>query len=556
MIKPVLALLLLLLLPSAHAETQIIGIKGGALKNVRTRLDELQQVKSLNQYSDKELVAQIGQSLQPFGFFHSSIRISREAKLVLIQVDAGVPVRIHQVQIELTGEGSQHPQLKQLLLQPALQSGQPLSIKAYNQLKQDLAVTAEQLGYLRSSFSKAQLEIDTVNNRADISLIFDTGPLYYFGQIEFDPTYIKPELLHRFVPFQPGQVYSSAQILDLNNYLSGSGYFSSVSVKPIIGDSPTVPVRIHTEPVPKYSYSLGVGFGTDTGVRGRAGLQVVPVNRLGHKFNALAQGSQTQSAVQAQYLIPGHDPVADQYSISGNYSSLNYDSGYSNSFLASLAHLHHKQNFQRTLSLNGLYESYRYTLQTAQDQFLLYPKATLTFSKTENVLFSPSGYNLTLNGLGAGQFAMSQINVVQVSADAKAAWFIEPLRLRLYGHGIVGTTAIADINHLPLSLAMLLGGADNLKGQSFNSIGPGKYTTYGGFELQKETFKNIYLTGFYDAGTVYNPMPKQMLYDVGGGIMWVSPIGPIKAGLAQNVNQNLQSLGGSPRLVISMGPDL
>ncbi len=151
---------------------------------------------------------------------------------------------------------------------------------------------------------------------------------------------------------------------------------------------------------------------------------------------------------------------------------------------------------------------------------------------------------------------LSNLNFGQISVDAKAALMIEPLGLRLYGHTIQGITATKDINALPLSLALLLGGTDNLKGFSFNSIGPGKIITYGGFEIQKETKKNWYLIGFYDAGDVYNPAAKNFQYDVGAGLMWVSPIGPIKIGLAQAVNGRLQRTSSNPRLVISMGPDL
>jgi translocation and assembly module TamA len=101
-----------------------------------------------------------------------------------------------------------------------------------------------------------------------------------------------------------------------------------------------------------------------------------------------------------------------------------------------------------------------------------------------------------------------------------------------------------------------LGGTDNLKAYSFNSIGPGKIITYGGFEIQKEFKKNWYLVGFYDAGDVYNPSIKNIQYNIGGGLMWVSPIGPIKVGLAQAVNNKMERIGHNPRLVISMGPDL
>lgn len=343
----------------------------------------------------------------------------------------------------------------------------------------------------------------------------------------------------------------------MNNSLSGSGYFNSVLVKPQITDVQSVPVLVHLQTVSKYNYTLGAGYGTDTGVRGRAGLNIIPVNKQGHKFHALAQGSFTQNALQAQYIIPGKNPVYDQYSVTGNFSNLNYTTGYSNALLVSLAQQHKIESFKRILSINSLYESFHYILQTNNYQHMLYPKAAFSFNKTTNPLFSPSGYSITLNVLGANHFTLSKISFFQSSIDAKAALMIESWHLRLYGHTIQGVTATNNIDKLPLSLALLLGGADNLKAYSFNSIGPGRIITYTGFEIQKEIKKNWYLIGFADSGDVYNPIPQFTKYDAGGGLMWVSPIGPIKVGLAQPVTHGLQRVGGSsPRLVVNMGPDL
>lgn len=539
------------------ASFDIKGISGKVLVNVEQRLSALQQIKPLNEISQDELNNQIIKALQPFGYFRADVTVhSINNKNISISIHTGPQVRISFLKVELTGEGAQNPLLVKTLKKIPLHVGDPLLTESYNQAKQSLINSAENLGYLHGKFQKAEILIDENKNTAQIILIFDTEALYYFGQVQFDPTNINPDLLHRFVPFKYRQPYSTDEILKFNNYLSNSGYFSSVLIKPQISDTQTVPVIVHLEPISKYTYSLGAGYGTDTGIRGRAGLQVIPVNRRGHKFNALAQGSFTQNALQAQYIVPGKNPVNDQYSLTGNYSNLNYNSGYSNAYLLSLAQQHNVEHFKRVLSINGLYESYHYALQTNNNQFLLYPKAAFTFNKTTNQLFSPSGYNITFNGLGASQLTLSKISFGQFSVDAKAALMIEPLGLRIYGHTIQGITATNNINELPLSLALLLGGADNLKAASFNSIGPGRVITYTGIELQKETKKNWYLVVFADSGDVYNPSPRNIQYDAGGGLMWVSPIGPIKIGLAQAVNNHLKRVGGNPRLVISMGPDL
>lgn len=542
---------------SKSATLKISGVTGKVLANVEQRLAELQQIKPLGELSQDELRTQIIKAIQPYGYFNAQVTVSLiNAQNVTINIFSGPQIHISSIKVELIGEGREHPLLLKTLKELPLKNGDPLLTEQYNQAKQSLINTAENLGYLHATFAKSEVLINEQASTAQIILIFNTGSLYYFGQIQFDPTYISPELLHRYVPFHPGHPYSTEQILKLNDNLSNSGYFNSVLVKPQISDSQTVPVQLYLQPVSKYSYSIGAGYGTDTGPRGRAALHIIPVNRRGHKFNALAQGSFTQNALQAQYVIPGKNPVKDQYSLTGNFSNLNYNTGYSNAFLLSLGQLHNGHSFQRSLSVNGLYESFHYTLQPTSHQFLLYPKATFTFTKTHNLLFSPSGYNITFNGLGANKLTLSNLDFGQLSVDAKAAYWIDSLRLRLYGHTIQGITATRNINELPLSLALLLGGTDNLKAFSFNSIGPGRIISYGGLELQKETKKNWYVVGFYDVGNVYNPAPENTLYDLGVGVMWVSPIGPIKVGLAQSVTANLQRAGTNPRLVINMGPDL
>ena len=537
---------------AAKPSTFIVkGISGDVLANVELRLTELTELKPLNAFSEEELAYQINKALQPFGYFNSLIRISNNT----ISIQPGPRLLISALDIQLTGEGAKNPELLNTLKSLPLTVGNPLLTDNYNKAKLLLTNKAENLGFLHAEFTTATIEIDENKNTSVIRLHFNTGPLYYFGQVQFSPTSINPNLLHRFVPFRLGQPYSTDQVLKFNTALSGSGYFNSVNVKPQITNLTSVPIQVDLKPVSKYAYFLGAGYGTDTGIRGRAGLNIIPINQYGHQFSTQALGSLTQNTVQARYLIPGANPVTDEYNLTGNFSTLNYDTGYSNATLLSGAQRHHTDNFERVLSINGLYEGFYYTNFPNTYQFLLYPKASFNYKKTENKLFSPSGYNLRFNALGSSKSVLSDINMTQFSLDAKAAWMIDPLRLRLYGHTFQGVTNTRDITQLPLSLALLLGGTDNLKAYSFNSIGPGKITRYAGFEIQKETIKDWYLVGFYDVGTVYNPSLKLIQQDIGASIMWVSPVGPIKVGLAQAVDRQFKKNGGL-RLAISMGPDL
>ncbi|HBI21809.1 MAG TPA: hypothetical protein DDY37_04380 [Legionella sp.] len=549
-------------LHAAHLSSlKITGITGDPLLNVQHRLSELYTDQSIHQESLDTLRSQVAKALYPYGYFKPDISVyaGSARQTIFIQVVLGDRLLITTFTHQVSGEGADNAEIQQTLRELPLHVGDPFNSMLYEEAKDQLLSAAEHQGYLHASFETSKVIIDKARYTANVILLLHTGPQYYFGPIRFNKTSISPELLHRYVPFKYGQPYSTGQILDLNRNLVGSGYFNAVNVSPAINAASHVPIDVSLVPVKRINYSVGAGYGTDTGPRGRLGLSVIPVNHAGHTFNAVALGSFQENALEAQYSIPGANPVTDHYRFNGGFSNLSYNAGHSNAVLLGVAQQHVLTHFQRILSLNALHERYNYTFTgfSTEEETLLYPKGVFTWSKTTDPLFSPSGYNVTLNGLGASSALLSQINLAQVSINAKGAYTMDSMRTRFYVHAIQGFSAIHDINHLPLSLALLLGGAENLKGYSFNSIGPGKVLSYAGIQIQKETAHHLFLLGFYDVGDVYDPMNAQTKYDAGIGIMWVSPVGPIKVEVAQAINQRGQRIPDhSPKLVINMGPDL
>ncbi len=561
LLPPALAVILslpLLMGATPKPAFTISGVQGKVLKNIRLRLTEFNQTKPLAQESDETLRKQIEEALEPFGYFEAQIILNRQP--LRVTINPGSQMLISKLNLSLLGEGANNPKIKKALTKLPIAQGEPFNSAKYEQAKQNLMTVAEGQGYLHSFFDKAEILIDKKSNRANISLDFNTGSRYYFGQVQFDPTYISPELLHRFLPFSPGQPYSTDKVLAFNNYLANSGYFQNITVKPQMSSSlETIPIDVHFQPVSRKSYSLGLGFGTDTKVRGRAGYHVSPVNPAGHKFNLIGIGSFKQSSLQSQYIIPGANPVTDEFHLSASGSYLNYTAGSSTSALFSIGQHYSIPTYQRFLSINGLFDGYHYKNlpdQPNENSFTFFPKASFNWLKRKDKLFTPTGYNLSLTSLGSTTYLGSHENFFQTSVNAKAALTVKPIRTRFFFHTIQGITQINKIQNLPLSLALLLGGADNLKAYSFNSIGPGKILTYAGLEVQKETKKHWYLIGFFDSGDVYNPSSKQLKHDAGIGLMWVSPIGPIKLGVAQRLDNHFHRDGKIPKFFFSMGSDL
>lgn len=550
---------------SAHSfdfsTATIHGVSKTMQQNIVHRLNDFYQQTPMNQLTVDNLRLQTAQALYPYGYFKSSITVIINANRNKVQINIlpGVVLRITSLSIHLTGPGKNNDELQQAVCHFPLETGQVFNSITYEKAKNQLLDAAGKQGYLHAAFDTAIVRIDQEHDSAEITLLLNTGPQYYFGSVDFGKNRLSSCLLSRYIPFACGQPYSTDKIVELNNVLSNSGYFKSVNVNPEPAIDNHVPVKVDFQPVDRFSYSIGAGYGTDTGPRGRLGLNVIPVNAYGHQFKAIAQGSFTDNTVQGQYLVPGKNPVREQYALQGGFSNLNYQAGHANSLLVGVARQYTLSTFQSNLSLNALNEQYSYTNNTLvpEQAFLIFPKGVLTWRKVSDPLFSPSGYNLALTGLGSAKSAFSQVSLAQISINAKAALMVDIIRTRFFVHALQGFTGIGEINQLPLSLALLLGGPDNMRGFNYNSMGPGKITSYAGIEIQKEMVNKWYLTGFFDCGDVYDPFPKNTQYDAGGGLMWVSPVGPIKAGVAQVINQRWQRVpGGGLKLVINMGPDL
>lgn len=535
---------------------QIQGIEGDVLLNVQRRLTPL--LVTHTPLTEITIKRQVTKAMAPYGFFTPHIRLMPHKKPIVLALDIipGPLLRITTFHFQLTGEGAHDPLLIQTKQALPLRPTMPFTTPNYEKAKEMMTNAALTKGYLHGAFKLTTVRIDNARHTADIRWTFDTGPQYYFGQLQFDPTYLSPALLHRYVPFAKGEPYAPANVATLNTNLTASGYFSSVNVTPLITTKDIVPINVHLQPTQRVSYTIGAGYGTDTGPRGVAGLHIIPVNRVGHTFNAIAQGSFAENALLAQYIIPGGNPVINHFNISGGVTNLHYNSGNSNAVLLGVAQSHVLPTFQRILSINDLHERYHYTGFNKQSTSLIYPKALFSWNDASDPLFSPSGYNVTLTGLAASKAIVSRLNMAEFTLDAKAAFTLSTIRTRLYLHAIQGAIITPNIYQVPLSLAQLLGGAPNLKGYDFNSIGPGKYMRYGGLELQKETKTKWYLLGFLDAGSVSNPLSNTLQYDAGIGLMWISPIGPIKVAVAQPIQSVGQQSRRSPKLVVNMGPDL
>ncbi len=540
---------------------QVSGIQGPVLENVQKsveslprRLPEKASAAEINALFD-QINTTVKKALAPYGYFTPAVNIQkRQPKkdewLIRIQIQAGPQTTINTIHVDVMGAGAKEKTLQKALADFPLKAGMPLDTDVYEQSKKKFLSLANAAGYMSPNFKQHEIKVNKMTHRADIDLVFDTGPQYYFGGVRFNQSYYQDSFLQRFPQFKEGDTYSPASVLKLQENLTGTPYFSMVSVDPKQNpDDTNIPIWVDLTPSKAQSYNLGVGYGTDTGPRLTASWEQRHVTDTGQYLKTFLQLSTIQSTFDARYIIPGKDPVNEQYYIGLSYlqQSPNTSNGRTEKVSWGKQQLWGDWTLSSSLSL----QHDRYSLWGApyEDTSMLLPSLTLYRGHYDDVVFPRNGYSTSLTVRGASKPTYSDTNFAQ--AEFIPRFILSPFDFsRIVLRGDFGYTAITDPNDLPLSLQFLAGGSDSIRGYDYQQLGPGRYLFVGSAEYQQQVYKQWWGTVFMDAGNAVNSLknpqnnplgPDEPHVDlgellkrsVGIGVMYASPVGPIELTIAK-----------------------
>ncbi|MDO4642947.1 MAG: autotransporter assembly complex family protein [Cardiobacteriaceae bacterium] len=506
---------------------------------------------------------EISRSQQPFGFYHSDVTVhvsdEQDGLHVVYEVHQNPATHLERVNVQVLGEAAQDEKFQELLAENPLKKGAILDHNTYETYKARFSALASARGYFDATFREHNVQVNPQANTADISLIFDSGMRYSFEAVDFNEVPLDPDFLERFVQFKPGQPYLSSDVAMLQQDLQGSGYFSEA----LVGDEPnrerkTVPVNAQLTMDENKHYALGVGYSTDSGVRGKFDFDRRWVNSRGHQFSSKLYVSQKSSSLDTLYRIPAANPTSDYYylRLGGHIKNDNYDSkrafvegGY-NFRLGSWEHRY---------ALVGAWEKFTIGL-TDGKTLLLYPQAQWTYTSTNNKLNPKDGYQFRFGLLGAGKALLSDVSMVQGNIDARYLHSFND-KNRLLGRLTMGATWTDDFDRIPPSLRYFAGGDRSIRGYSFENIGSrdrgnnnigGRYIGVGSVEYEYYFKPDWAAAVFVDAGDAYIDDFK-LKVGAGAGVHWQSPVGPIKVDVGHGFNKEY---GDKVRLHISIGAEL
>ncbi len=509
---------------------------------------------------------EIALALEPYGYYRPTIDGTLEEVepghwQARYAIDPGGQVRIRSVDIRLSGEGETDSKLVDPVAAFPLAPGDSLVHADYDQVKSGLSFAAADNGYFDAAFDSTAILVDRDSLAADIVIHFSTGPRYRFGPVALEQDILDPRVLAGYITFEEGDPYEVGKLLELQSGLSASPYFSRVEARPHPdeADSLRVPIEVELEPRKTQRFDVGLGYGTDTGVRANFDAELRRLNRRGHRAEANLRISQIEQSASARYIMPSLHPSTAVYSLYAGYAHLEPETSESDKWVFGGNVTRTRWGFQETFSLSYEIEDFVVGLDEGRSRLFL-PALGYTRTQADDRIFTRNGYRLRFDVRGAHDKVLSTSTLLQLRGDVKA---IRPLgaRTRLLVRAGGGRTFTDEFHQLPATLRFFTGGDQSVRGYRYKSLAPrdaegevlgGEIIVEGSVELELMLLKSWGVAVFYDAGNAFSPdSPFILEKGTGAGLRWLSPVGLVRVDGAYAV--------GTPNMVrlhIGIGPDL
>lgn len=556
----------------------ISGVEDKIEENIRKKLTliKIKQQKNISPTEIKALTergkAEIQTALHPFGYYHAKLfsQLSPNGKgqwHIHYHVLIGKPVIVSAIDVSVFGDGQQNKEILHAIKQFSLKPNDILSHEAYTHSKNDLLATAIHEGYLDAYFSTHEVLVDLDKNQATIHLKLDTSKVYTIGKIRFSDTYFHDRFLKRFAKFYEGEPYSPEKVLLFQTALQQSDYFKSAQIEPTPNsDNRQVPLDITLTPLKPNKYTLGLGYGTDTGIRGTIGWERRYVNPWGHRFitNIRAGEKNHSTEINADYVIPGKYPITDNYRIHTGLHNENYLGLYSRVQELGVSQNRQLGEWQRVLTLSYREERFEeYDTSLGRRDSLFLPSIQFIRVVSDD-LFSPNiGHRLAFNVKASISSIFSDETFFQPKIDYKYLRKFTPDTKFIFRTEL-GMTVPDDINRIPLSQRFYAGGDQSIRGFGYRSL-PGNtdkngnpraigggYLAIGSVEFEKAVYGPLSLAVFSDAGNAFHRSNDAVQVSMGGGLRINTPIGPIKMDLARPLTDHYHHW----RVHLQIGPEL
>lgn len=549
---------------------EILGVSGGERDNVLATLRAARTGDRLLTRGEVEVLerraaSEVAAALEPFGRYESDVEseITRDGNRwrLTLTISPGPRVQYGAVDVRLLGPASEDAELRAIIESEAPSAGDPFVHSTYELLKVGLSRRAFDRGYLDATFDTAVVRVDRRRRTADVSLHLRSGPRYRLGPVTFEQDILDPEVLQQLVPWTVGDAWRPGALVQLQNAVTAGPYFATVEVVPRRDrvDGLVVPVEVVTTPAPSQRYSLGGGYGSDTGPRATGSIEFRRLNRLGHRAEFDAWVAEVERRVTGRYILPMRFRQASVVTVSAGFVDESPETSDTQTWITGVSVAGLWASWRGEVSLTAQRASFEVADQSGIVSLLL-AGVGVSRVRADDRIDPSRGSLLRLRARAGDDAFIGSVELFDAGLEARIIRSPIP-QVRLRARLEVAALWTPDFERLPGSIRYFAGGDRSVRGYRYESLGPqngagdvigGDRLLVGSVEAEYRLWESWGVAAFFDAGNAFNSFSAPLEAGAGAGIRWLSPIGMVRLDGALAVSQP----GWPFRLHITLGPEL
>jgi translocation and assembly module TamA len=405
-------------------------------------------------------------------------------------------------------------------------------------------------GYPRARIVGRRAEARLAEGAADAVYEFESGPRATFNGVEaVGARNTKSDFIEKMKTWDDGAYINREELAEFRDELSETGLFTSIEVDAgTISANGAAPVRVTLEERKQRTIGAGVSYSTSEGPGGRLFLEYRNIAGRGERARAEVEATEVRQAFDFDIdkplpRFPGSafanlsfvNDTTDAF----NARSLEIGAGFAKRWLDDRL----ETRAGLTLETSNVESRLRSAPSGADERTYLFSvPISATWDTEDDPLLLSSGARASLFVIpytGTDQFTRLEL------VGRSRRQFGEGDRFTLAARFRIAATAGSALRSLPVNKRIFSGGGSSVRGYDFQAVGPldadgvpvgGRSAVEAAVEARAKVFGPIQLAAFADAGAVYSDSFPDFVGDylvgAGGGLRYLTPIGPIRLDVA------------------------
>lgn len=393
-------------------------------------------------------------------------------------------------------------------------------------------------------------DVDPSNTTAALKVELDSGPQFKIGQLQITGlNKFPPNLIERFNPFKRGDDYDRAQLVEFQQALQETPFFSSVvaTLDLDLATASDAPLKIEVREAQSKRVAVGVGYSTDFGAHVEALYRQTLLFGRPYSTQTGFRVDRTGEYAFADLIFPPHpggvrDSVGVLYEDS-DIENLEVNRWGVGAARSKLTGPRDGRNVETQWAVNFEHETRKTPLDPEITLDVLSTTYTWKRRDVDDITLPRRGNLLELQGsVGAGGFSVDDAFVRAFGSIVQ--FFPIGERDTLILRGQVGNVVAESTNAVPNKFLFRTGGALTVRGYDFESLGVeqggaivgGRALAVASIEYVKWLRRwegNWGVAAFIDAGDAaerFRDLDPALGY--GLGVRWRTPAGPLAIDLA------------------------